>query len=98
MKTSARLCPSLLVAAVLSVTNADQVLARSASPDSGSPNVTIFFVTQAEMDLDQPAIPLAAEGHARAATLVRAFDDIALTRVLSSHTLRSRSCPRDAEC
>jgi len=63
---------------------------QSASRMQEPPGSTIFFIPHAEMDLDQASIPLTTAGHARAATLVRTFEDVPLTHILSSHTLRSR--------
>jgi len=63
---------------------------QSASRMHEPPGSTIFFIPHAEMDLGQASIPLTTAGHARAATLVRTFEDVPLTHVLSSHTLRSR--------
>lgn len=90
MKIQWRSILPLLALAALIGGSAEQLLAQSASRVSEPPSVTVFFVPHAEMDLDQADIPLTAAGHARAAKLVRTFEDVPLTHVLSSHTLRSR--------
>lgn len=56
---------------------------------AGAP-VAVYFVQHAEMDLDDPVIPLTPEGHARASRLITTFSDAHLTHVFASHTLRAR--------
>jgi hypothetical protein len=74
----------LLALAAVTRGSTEQLLARSASPVSAPSSVTVFFVPHAEMDLEQAHIPLTTAGYARAARLVRTFEDVPLTHVLSS--------------
>ena len=65
-------------------------LIQTTRQEALEPPVTVYFVLHAEMNLEDPSIPLTPEGHARAAQLVRTFSHAHLTHVFASHTLRAR--------
>ncbi len=52
--------------------------------------VTIFFTRHGEVDASLPGIPLNEEGFQRANELAQVLQRVRLTKVYSSHTLRSR--------
>jgi hypothetical protein len=81
---------TLLLASLLSLAAA--LPARAQQPETAP--TRIYFVRHGEIDGTDPAIPLSARGHERAAELVRVMERVRLTHVFSSHTLRSQQAVR----